>query len=75
VPQLSATLAAAAVALELDMIRPEFFNGIVCLSIATTIPVPMLVHLLITKGNIQFDEIQDIQPETIAEIELEDELA
>ncbi len=75
VPQLSATLAAAAVALELDMIRPEFFNGIVCLSIATTIPVPMLVHLLITKGNIKFDEIQDIQPETIAEIELEDELA
>jgi Kef-type K+ transport system membrane component KefB len=71
VPQLSATLAAAAVALELDMIRPEFFNGIVCLSIATTIPVPMLVHLLITKGNIQFDEIWDIQPEAIAEIEME----
>jgi Kef-type K+ transport system membrane component KefB len=75
VPQLSATLAAAAVALELDMIRPEFFNGIVCLSIATTIPVPMLVHLLITKGNIQFDEIWDIQPEAIAEIEMEEELA
>lgn len=75
VPQLSATLAAAAVALELEMIGPKFFNGIVCLSIATTIPVPMLVHLLITKGNIQFDEIRDVQPDMMVDVELEEELA
>ena len=59
VPQLSATLAAATVALELQMIGPEFFNAIVCLSIATTIPVPTLVKLLIAKGNIRFDRIED----------------
>ncbi len=75
VPQLSATLAAAAVALELEMIGPEFFNAIVCLSIATTIPVPMLVHLLITKGKIQFDEVRDILPEPVNDIELEEDLS
>lgn len=38
--------------------------------------VPGVVSiLLIAKGNIQFDEIQDIQPEAIAEIEMEEELA
>jgi Kef-type K+ transport system membrane component KefB len=59
VPQLSATLAAAAVALQLQMIGPAFFNAIVCLSIVTTIPVPTLVKLLIVKGNIQFDQIDE----------------
>lgn len=34
--------------------------------------VPGVVStLLVAKGNIQFDEIQDIQPEAIAEIEME----
>jgi Kef-type K+ transport system membrane component KefB len=59
VPQLSATLAAAAVALQLQMIGPAFFNAIVCLSIVTTIPIPTLVKLLIVKGKIQFDQIED----------------
>jgi Kef-type K+ transport system membrane component KefB len=59
VPQLSATLAAAAVALQLDMIGTVFFNAIVCLSILTTIPVPSLVKLLIVKGNIEFDRVED----------------
>ncbi|NLF30046.1 MAG: cation:proton antiporter [Planctomycetes bacterium] len=59
VPQLSATLAAAAVALQLQMITPPFFNAIVCLSIATTVPVPTLVKLLILKGHIRFDEVGD----------------
>lgn len=59
VPQLSATLAAAAVALQLQMIGPEFFNAIVCLSIFTTIPVPTLVKLLIVKGRIRFDQVED----------------
>lgn len=59
IPQLSATLAAAAVALQLNMISTVFFNAIVCLSILTTIPVPSLVKLLIVKGNIQFDLVED----------------
>jgi Kef-type K+ transport system membrane component KefB len=74
VPQLSATLAAAAVALELNMIGPEFFNAIVCLSIATTIPVPTLVNLLIVKGNIQFDQVEDSLFADISQGEIEEEL-
>jgi Kef-type K+ transport system membrane component KefB len=59
VPQLSATLAAAAVALQLQMISETFFNAIVCLSILTTIPVPSLVKYLIVRGNIQFTEASE----------------
>lgn len=68
VPQLSATLAAAAVALQLDMIGPAFFNAIVCLSVVTTLPVPTLVKLMIVKGNITFTQAEEqlagILPET-----------
>lgn len=72
VPQLTATLAAAAVALQLQMIKPEFFNAIVVLSIGTTIPVPFLMKLFIVKGNIRFDAIED---KTLAAFETpEDEL-
>jgi len=59
VPQLSATLAAAAVARQLQMISATFFNAIVCLSLLTTIPVPTLVKLLIAKGNIRFDQVDE----------------
>lgn len=59
VPQLSATLAAAAVALQLQMITETFFNAIVCLSVLTTIPVPTLVKLLIVKGEIKFDQVEE----------------
>lgn len=59
VPQLSATLAAAAVALQLQMISATFFNAIVCLSVLTTLPLPTLVKLLIVKGNIRFDQVED----------------
>ncbi|MGN1360032.1 MAG: cation:proton antiporter [Kiritimatiellia bacterium] len=58
VPQLSATLAAAAVALQLQMITEAFFNAIVFLSLATTLPVPTLVRILIVKGNIQFHRLK-----------------
>lgn len=57
VPQLSATLAAAAVALQLEMLTEPFFNAIVCLSILTTIPVPILVKTLIVKWNIKFEKV------------------
>lgn len=59
VPQLSATLAAAAVALNLQMISEDFFNAIVFLSLATTLPVPTLVRLMITKGKITFFPVDD----------------
>jgi Kef-type K+ transport system membrane component KefB len=59
IPQLSATLAAANVALHLKMLSPEFFNAIVCLSVLTTIPVPTLVKYLIIKWKIRFDQIED----------------
>ncbi len=55
VPQLSATLAAAAVALNLKLLDETFFNAIVVLSLATTLPIPTLVRILITKGGIVFD--------------------
>jgi Kef-type K+ transport system membrane component KefB len=74
VPQLSATLAAAAVALQLQMIGPEFFNAIVCLSVATTIPVPTLVKLLILKGRIQFDQVEDQLKGILPADELDEDL-
>jgi len=60
VPQLSATLAAATVALQLHMITEPFFNAIVCLSIFTTVPVPTLVRLLIIKGKIKWQEAEPL---------------
>jgi Kef-type K+ transport system membrane component KefB len=55
VPQLSATLAAAAVALSLNLLDETFFNAIVVLSLATTLPVPTLVRLLISRKSVSFD--------------------
>lgn len=72
VPQLTATLAAAAVALQLQMISPEFFNAIVFLSIGTTIPVPSLMKLFIVKGNIRFDAIEDRLLAEVPESDTED---
>lgn len=61
VPQLSATLAAASVAVNLNMISNSFFNAIIVLSLVTTIPVPMLVRLLIEKGNMKFEDANPTQ--------------
>ncbi len=55
VPQLSATLAAAAVALNLRLLDETFFNAIVVLSLVTTLPVPTLVRLLISRSGVAFD--------------------
>ncbi len=74
VPQLSATLAAAAVALQLQMIGSEFFNAIVCLSIVTTIPVPTLVKLVIVKGKVRFDQVEDHLAELLAEPDVDEDL-
>ncbi len=62
VPQLAATLAAAAVALNLEMISVEFFNAIVVLSLATTLPTPPLVRWLIAKANLRFEPLRNSEP-------------
>ena len=56
VPQLSATLAAAAVGKELGMLDDNFFNAIIILSIVTTIPIPTLVRLIIERSGVKFTE-------------------
>lgn len=59
IPQLDATLAAAAVALQLDMISPAFFNAVVCLSLFTALPAPVVLKLFISKNRIRFDLAED----------------
>ncbi len=59
VPQLSATLAAAVVGLNLGIIPAHFFNAVVVLSICTTIPIPVLLKLIIVKKNITFYSVDD----------------
>ena len=59
VPQLSATLAAAAIALKLEMLDARFFNAIICLSVVTTLPVPVLTRYCIHKFNITFTSVED----------------
>ena len=76
VPQLSATLAAAAVAKELNILDDNFFNAIVVLSMVTTVPVPTLVRYLIEHYEIKFDKVnlpesdRITQPQPIDDIEL-----
>jgi len=56
VPQLSATLAAAAIGKESGILTPEFFNAIIILSIVTTLPVPSLVRLVLSRNKKSFEE-------------------
>lgn len=59
VPQLSATLAAAAIGKDLGMLDDNFFNAIIVLSIVTTLPVPTLVRLVIERAKMKFVTIED----------------
>ena len=59
VPQLSATLAAAAVGKDLGMLDEHFFNAIVILSIVTTLPIPSLVRAIIYKKKLTFDPVKE----------------
>lgn len=59
VPQLSATLAAAAIGKELGMLDGKFFNAIIILSIVTTLPIPTLVRLLIERRKLHFTEVEE----------------
>lgn len=54
VPQLSATLAAAAIGKDLGMLNEHFFNAIVVLSIVTTLPVPNIVRWIIEHYQLKF---------------------
>lgn len=74
VPQLSATLAAAAVALQLQMITATFFNAIVCLSVLTTVPVPTLVKVLIVKGKMTFHQADEQIAGLVSENELDEDM-
>ena len=59
VPQLSATLAAAAIGKDLGMLSDNFFNAIIVLSIVTTLPIPNLVRFIIEKFKLNFSDSQE----------------
>lgn len=48
VPQLSATLTAAAIGKNLGILDPQFFNAIIILSIVTTLPIPSIVRKVVS---------------------------
>ena len=73
VPQLSATLAAAAIGKNLGMLDNNFFNAIIILSIVTTLPIPTLVRLIITKTKMQFHEVTE-EAYPVPEEDTQDEL-
>ena len=71
VPQLSATLAAAAVGKDLGMLDDNFFNAIIILSIITTIPIPTLVRLIIERSGVKFAQEKDYPvPEVVKQDDL-----
>ncbi len=72
VPQLSATLAAAAIGKELGMLDNSFFNAIIVLSIVTTLPVPNIVRWIIEHFHLQFRS-EEAEPEKEKD-ELQDQL-
>ncbi len=72
VPQLSATLAAAAIGKELGMLDNNFFNAIVVLSIITTLPVPNIVRWMIEHYQLKFPAPQDSQEAFVMKKEQED---
>ena len=63
VPQLSATLAAAAIGKDLGMLDNHFFNAIIVLSIVTTLPVPNLVRWLIEHYHLKFHAQDEEHPQ------------
>ena len=74
VPQLSATLAAAAIGKDLGMLSDNFFNAIIVLSIVTTLPVPNLVRFIIEKFKLNFSGVDGEEPYTVPTSTDQDEL-
>ena len=70
VPQLSATLAAAAIGRSQGVLNETFFNAIIILSVVTTLPVPTLVRLAINKLKLTFHEAPYKIPKVVKEEEL-----
>ena len=74
VPQLSATLAAAAIGKDLGMLSDDFFNAIIVLSIITTLPIPNLVRFVIEKFKLDFSDKSYIELYKVPESPDQDEL-
>jgi Kef-type K+ transport system membrane component KefB len=74
VPQLSATLAAAAIGKDLGMLSDDFFNAIIVLSIITTLPIPNLVRFVIEKFKLDFTDKSYIELYKVPESPDQDEL-
>ena len=70
VPQLSATLAAAAIGKSQGVLNETFFNAIIILSVVTTLPIPTLVRLAITRLKLIFHEAPYKIPEVVKDEEL-----
>ncbi|MBE6390144.1 MAG: cation:proton antiporter [Lentisphaerae bacterium] len=67
VPQLSATLAAAAIGKDLGLLNDNFFNAIIILSIVTTLPIPSLVRLVLACNKKSFEETDVPVPGVVKE--------
>lgn len=70
VPQLSATLAAAAIGKDLGILDTHFFNTIIILAVITTLPIPSLVRLVIEKGRVAFDDAESETPRVVQDEKL-----
>ena len=71
VPQLSATLAAAAIGKDTGILDDRFFNAIIILSIITTLPIPSLVRAVLHYGRNEFVELDDFEvPNVVKDDEL-----
>ncbi|MBR2425660.1 MAG: cation:proton antiporter [Lentisphaeria bacterium] len=68
VPQLSATLAAAAIGKDLGILEPRFFNTIIILSIVTTLPIPSIVRCLVDRLHLK-DRIAKYETPRVVENE------
>ena len=67
VPQLSATLAAAAIGRDMGLLNENFFNAIIILSIVTTLPIPSLVRAVLACNKKSFEETDAPVPGVVKE--------
>jgi len=70
VPQLSATLAAAAIGKEAGILDDIFFNAIILLSLVTTLPIPNLVRWVICRGENEFHQTEVKLPHVVNDDQL-----
>ena len=70
VPQLSATLAAAAIGKDIGILSDSFFNAIIILSLVTTLPIPSMVRFVVTRWNVNEYEENFIVPQVVSDDKL-----